>query len=105
MGRKEKGFRVKPRDEELKEPREKRNWVKREESLWIRNLALNRKTDKNNTANLFHIVGREKEEMKTIIRISWVQPKQKKKKIVSENYKHSPCRTTWASGTNTHLCR
>lgn len=39
--------------------------------------------------------------MKVIIRITWVQPKQKK--IVSENYRQSPCRTTWASEANTHL--
>lgn len=78
MTRKVEEFKVKPKDRGLKKPRgEVVLGVKREDSLWMRKLAVNNGADKNDKWQQMCFILSQEEEMKAIGR-SWVQLKQKR---------------------------
>lgn len=78
MTRKVEEIKVKPKDRGLKKPRgEVVLGVKREDSLWMRKLAVNNGADKNDKWQQMCFILSQEEEMKAIGR-SWVQLKQKR---------------------------
>lgn len=63
----------------IKEPMRREMFnIKREDSLWKRNLSSNRKVDENNKLQQFFSILPQKGEMNDIIRQTWVQLKQKR---------------------------